>query len=181
MRDYEDPKNLQPERSGIPCLRIGFRYCRRSLKQICEMWTWQSLSYSTTAEFTAVNITYSPTLRRTLRCFSSNVCLLMIRSWNRPANNPATITHPVYMSRKNRNFKCMKSTRETNRSFDSCDSCKRLVHSRLHEQNEPKLLMFSVCSCIELTRSKLPNCSVYVSGVTEVHHMRRFRWNYITK
>ena len=56
----------------------------------------------------------------------------------------------------------INSIRETNGSFDSCSSCKRLAPSRLHELHESKLLFLSR---IELIRSKLSNFSVNVSGV----------------
>ena len=52
--------------------------------------------------------------------------------------------------------------RETNWSFDSCNSCKRLVPSRLHELHESKL---QFVSRIEFIRSKLSNFSAHVSGV----------------
>ena len=51
--------------------------------------------------------------------------------------------------------------RETNRSFDSCNSCKRLVSSRLHESHEPK---FPFVSRIEFIRSNLSNLSAPVCG-----------------
>ena len=52
--------------------------------------------------------------------------------------------------------------RETNRNFDSCNSCKRLVPSRLHELHESK---FPFVSRIEFIRSKLSNFSAHVYGV----------------
>ena len=52
--------------------------------------------------------------------------------------------------------------RETNGNFDSCNSCKRLVPSRLHELREPK---FPFVSRIEFIRSKLSNFSAHVYGV----------------
>ena len=42
---------------------------------------------------------------------------------------------------------------ETNGNFDSCNSCKRLATSRLHELHESK---FPFVSCIEFIRSTLP-------------------------
>ena len=54
--------------------------------------------------------------------------------------------------------------RETNGNFDSCNSCKRLGTSRLHELDEPK---FPFVSRIEFIRSKLKNFSAHVSGVTD--------------
>ena len=50
--------------------------------------------------------------------------------------------HPGYMSRQTRNFRTDKFDRETNRSFDSCISCKRLVPSRLHELHESYFCLF---------------------------------------
>ena len=56
----------------------------------------------------------------------------------------------------------INSMRETNKSFDACNSCKWLVPSRLHELHESKLLFVSR---IEFIRSKLSNFSAHVSGV----------------
>ena len=53
--------------------------------------------------------------------------------------------------------------RETNGSYDSCTSCKRLGTSRLHELYELKLMFVSR---IEFIHSKLSNLSAHVSGVT---------------
>ena len=52
--------------------------------------------------------------------------------------------------------------RETNGNFDTCNSCKRLVPSRLHELHESK---FPLVSRIEFIRSKLSNFSAHVYGV----------------
>ena len=49
--------------------------------------------------------------------------------------------------------------RETNGNFDSCNSCKRLGTSRLHELHESK---FPFVSRIEFIRSKLSNFSAHV-------------------
>ena len=54
------------------------------------------------------------------------------------------------------------STRETNRNFDTCNSCKRMVPSHLHELHKSKL---SFVSRIETIRSKLSNTSAHLSGV----------------
>ena len=59
-------------------------------------------------------------------------------------------------------FERINSIRETNGNFDSCNSCKRLVPSRLHELHESK---FPFVSRIEFIRSKLSNFSAHVSGV----------------
>ena len=53
--------------------------------------------------------------------------------------------------------------RETNGSFDSCNSCKRLVSSRLHELHKSNI---PFVSRIEFIRSKLSNFSAHVCGVT---------------
>ena len=52
--------------------------------------------------------------------------------------------------------------RETNRSFDLCNSRKQLVPSLINELHESKLLFVSH---IEFIRSKLSNFSADVSGV----------------
>ena len=52
--------------------------------------------------------------------------------------------------------------RVTNGNFDSCNSCKRLVPSRLHELYESK---FPFVTRIEIIRSKLSNFSAHVYGV----------------
>ena len=57
----------------------------------------------------------------------------------------------------------MNSIRLTNRSFDWCNSCKRLVPSRLQELHESKLLFVYR---IEFIRSKLSKFSAHASGVT---------------
>ena len=49
-------------------------------------------------------------------------------------------------------------------NFDSCNSCKRLGTSRLHELHESK---FPLVSRIEFIRSKLSNFSVHVYGVND--------------
>ena len=59
-------------------------------------------------------------------------------------------------------FERINSIRETNGNFDSCNSCKRLVLSRLHELHETK---FPFVSRIEFIRSKLSDFSAHVSGV----------------
>ena len=60
--------------------------------------------------------------------------------------------------------------RETNGNFDSCNSCRRLATSRLHELHESK---FPFVSLTEFTRSKLSNLSAHVSGVTDMAQLRR--------
>ena len=72
-------------------------------------------------------------------------------------------TNPVYMSRKIRSFERINSICETNENFDSCNSYKRLVSSRLHELRESK---FPFVSRIEFIRSKLSNFSAHVYGDT---------------
>ena len=56
------------------------------------------------------------------------------------------------------------------RNFDSCNSCKRLVPSRLHELLESK---FPFVSRIEFIRSKLSNFSAHVYGVNVDGSRRR--------
>ena len=70
---------------------------------------------------------------------------------------------PYTWAEKIRNFERINSMRETNGNFDSCNSCKRLGTSRLHELHESK---FPFVSRIEFIRSKLSNFSAHVSGVT---------------
>ena len=60
-------------------------------------------------------------------------------------------------------FERINSIRETNGNIDSCNSCKRLVPSRLHELHEPK---FPFVSRIQFIRSKLSYFSAHVYGVT---------------
>ena len=52
--------------------------------------------------------------------------------------------------------------RGTNGNFDSCNSCKRLGTSRLHELHESKL---PFVPRIKFIRSKLKNFSAHVSWV----------------
>ena len=59
--------------------------------------------------------------------------------------------------------------RETNGNFDSCNSCKRLVPSRLHVLHESE---FPFVSRIEFIRSKLSNFSAHVSGVIDINCIR---------
>ena len=46
---------------------------------------------------------------------------------------PLGLADPGYMSRKFESFERINSIRETNGNFGSCNSCKRLGTSRLHE------------------------------------------------
>ena len=66
------------------------------------------------------------------------------------------------MSRKFESFELINSIRETNGRFDSCNSCKRLETSRLHELHESKL---PFVSRIEFVCSKLSNFSAHASRV----------------
>ena len=68
-------------------------------------------------------------------------------------------------------FERINSIRETNGNFDSCNSCKRLVPSRLHELHDSK---FPFVSRIEFIRSKLSNFSAHVYGV---HVWLLYRWH----
>ena len=72
-----------------------------------------------------------------------------------------TVT-PDTRAEKFESFERINSIRETNGNFDSCNSCKRLVPSRLHELHESKC---PFVSRIEFIRSKLSNFSAHVSGV----------------
>ena len=65
-----------------------------------------------------------------------------------------------------------KSIREKNGNFDSCNSCKRLVPSRLHELHESK---FPFVSRSEFIRSKLSNFSAHVSGSASLPAGTRLR------
>ena len=82
--------------------------------------------------------------------------------WTGPTAMP-TLT-PYTWADKLESFERINSIRETNGNFDSCDSCKRLGTSRLHELHESK---FPFVSRIEFMRSKLSNFSAHVYGVTE--------------
>ena len=62
------------------------------------------------------------------------------------------VSGPGYMSRKFESFERINSIRETNGNFDSCNSCKRLIPSRLDELHESK---FVFASLIEFICSKL--------------------------
>ena len=73
------------------------------------------------------------------------------------------IVTPYTWAEKFESFERINSIRETNGSFDSCNSCKRLVPSRLHELHESK---FPFVSRIEFIRSKLSNFSAHVYGVS---------------
>ena len=69
---------------------------------------------------------------------------------------------PYTWAEKFESFERINSIRETNGNFDSCNSCKRLGTSRLHELHESKL---PFVSRIEFIRSKLSNFSAHVYGV----------------
>ena len=74
-----------------------------------------------------------------------------------------SLSDPVYMSRKIQIFERINSIRETNGNFDSCNSCKLLGTSSLHELHESKS---PLVSRIEFMRSKLSNFSAHVYGVS---------------
>ena len=61
---------------------------------------------------------------------------------------------PYTWTEKFESFERINSIREKNRDFDSCNSCKQLVPSRLHEMHESK---FPFVSRMEFIRSKLSN------------------------
>ena len=71
---------------------------------------------------------------------------------------------PYTWAEKFESFERINSIRETNGNFDSCNSCKRLGTSRLHELHESK---FPFVSRIEFIRSKLSNFSAHVYGVAD--------------
>ena len=76
----------------------------------------------------------------------------------------------IHQQKKIESFERIHSIGETNGSFDSCNSCKRLVLNRLHELPESKLpFVFR----IEFIRSKLSNFSAHVSGVNVRSHRRQ--------
>ena len=75
-----------------------------------------------------------------------------------------TLCDPVYMSRKIRKFRTDKFDSETNGNFDSCNSCKRLVPSRLHELHESK---FPFVSLSNLSVRNFRIFSAHVYGVCE--------------
>ena len=68
---------------------------------------------------------------------------------------------PDTWAEKFESFERINSIRETNGKFDSCNSCKRLGTSRLHELHESK---FPFVSRIEFIRSKLSNFLLMYSG-----------------
>ena len=67
------------------------------------------------------------------------------------------------MCKKLESLERINSIRETNGSFYSCNSCKRLGTSHLHELHESK---FPFVSRIEFIRSKLSIFSAHVSWVS---------------
>ena len=67
----------------------------------------------------------------------------------------------IHEQKKSKSFERINSIRETNGSFDSYNSCKRLVSSRLHELHESKL---PFVSRIEFIRSKLSNFLLMYPG-----------------
>ena len=73
---------------------------------------------------------------------------------------------PGYMRRQIQSLERRNTIHETNLSFDSCKSCKRLGTSRLHDLHESKL---PFVLRTEFISSKLSNLSVHVSGVSEAH------------
>ena len=60
-----------------------------------------------------------------------------------------------YMSRQIRKFRMDIFDGVTNRNFDSCNSCKRLETSRLHELHETKLLPFVSLSNLSARNSRI--------------------------
>ena len=76
------------------------------------------------------------------------------------------------MSRKIRKCRTDKFDSETNGSFDTCNTCKRLVPSRLYEIHVSNL---PFVSRIEFIPSTLLNFSAHVSGVTVDDRMEAIR------
>ena len=106
-------------------------------------------------------------IRSKLVNFSVHVSCIMGRSCVHPytpaVDKQASVSvSPDTWAEKFESFERINSIRETNGNFDSCNSCKRLVPSRLHELHESK---FPFVSRIEFIRSKLSNFSAHVSGV----------------
>ena len=95
----------------------------------------------------------------------TSCCQLRSRVWELSST-------PYTWTEKFESFERINSIRETNGNFDSCNSCKRLGTSRLHELHESK---FPFVSRIEFIRSKLSNFSVHVYGVDE----RSSRWRLV--
>ena len=89
------------------------------------------------------------------KCWSA-AALVNICSWDSRSLTPYT------WAEKFESFERINSIRETKGNFDSCNSCKRLGTSRLHELHESK---FPFVSRIEFIRSKLSNFSAHVYGV----------------
>ena len=82
----------------------------------------------------------------------------------KPTAAPHRLLTPYTWAEKFESFERINSIRETNGNFDSCNSCKRLGTSRLHELHESK---FPFVSRIEFIRSKLSNFSAHVYGVID--------------
>ena len=86
------------------------------------------------------------------------------------ARRQTTLRPRIHEQKKIESFERINSIRKTNGNFDSCNSCKRLGTSRLHELHESK---FPFVSRIEFIRSKLSNFSAHVYGVSELGRGRR--------
>ena len=86
-----------------------------------------------------------------------------VQSWRLTHPRPTPHT-PYTWAEKFESFERINSIRETNGNFDSCNSCKRLGTSRLHELHESK---FPFVSRIKFILSKLSNFSADVYGVTD--------------
>ena len=83
----------------------------------------------------------------------------------RPTDVRPLSATPDTWAEKFESFERINAIRETNGNFDSCNLCKRLGTSRLHELLESK---FPFVSRIAFIRSKLANFSAHVSGVSAV-------------
>ena len=81
------------------------------------------------------------------------------------------VSNTAYMDRKFESFERINSIRETNGNFDSCNSCKRLGTSRLHELHESKfqsrLQRFQSLDC-QIAKVSMANvpCYFYLGPVS---------------
>ena len=80
---------------------------------------------------------------------------------------PRTSLTPYTWAEKFESFERINSIRETNGNFDSCNSCKRLVPSSLHELHESKFLFVSRFEFIRLKLS-IFSAHVYLVAIPNV-------------
>ena len=98
-------------------------------------------------------------------------------SGEHPCPGPGQTLAPYIWAEKFEGFKRINSICDTNGNFDSCNSCKRLVPSRLHELHESK---FPFVSRIEFIRSKLLNFSAHVYEVL-ISPVRARTWSAVRR